>query len=483
MSRLITLVAWALASCVTLPAEPRWVRTQTENFEIYSTASEKSIRDTLAQFEQVRDFFQKLLGRSDGRSTPIRVVAFSSAKEYEPYRLNESAIAYFGEGPERETIVMSRLGEEEFHVAAHEYIHALVRRAGLRPPLWLNEGLAEFYSTLRPLGGKVIVGEIMPGRRNALLHEKWVPLSIILSVDHKSPYYNEKNKAGSFYNESWGLCHMLITTQEYRPGLAAVMKALDQGKTSDEALATAYGKPVNAIDADLQRYLRGNRFVAGEFPGKLINEKQPASVEPAPAFDVKVILADLAYHPGEHKEDEARKLLAALISEEPSRPEPWALQGYLELQQGHAAAAAECFEKAFALGGRGPRMLWDYGQMLLASRPKDAVRVFNELVAIEPKRMDARIELAAAQLQDGQPLAAGQILTSIMKSVSPAEAPRFLVIGAYVDLAQGQRDAAQTVVERLRQVAATDQDRTALAELERRLAQPEPNAGITPDRK
>jgi cytochrome c-type biogenesis protein CcmH/NrfG len=153
------------------------------------------------------------------------------------------------------------------------------------------------------------------------------------------------------------------------------------------------------------------------------------------------------------------------------------------LQQGHAAAGAECFEKAFALGGRGPRMLWDYGQMLLASRPKDAVRVFNELVAIEPKRMDARIELAAAQLQDGQPVAAGQILTSIMKSVSPAEAPRFLVIGAYVDLAQGQREAARTVVERLRRVAATEQDRTALAELERRLDQPEPTVGITPDHR
>lgn len=466
-----------------MPAEPRWVRTQTENFEIYSTASEKSIRDTLAQFEQVRDFFQRLLGRSDERTTPIRVVAFSSVKEYEPYRPNEFAAAYFGEGPERETIVMSRLGEEEFHLAAHEYVHVLVRRAGLRPPTWLNEGLAEFYSTLRPLGGKVIIGEVIPGRRNALLHEKWVPLSTILSVDHSSPHYNEKNKAGSFYNESWALCHMLITTQEFRPGLVAVMKALDQGKTSEEALATAYRKPVNAIDADLQRYLRGNRFVAGEFPGKFINEKQLASVEPAPAFDVKVILADLAYHPGENKENEARKLLTALIGEEPSRPEPWALQGYLELQQGHAAAAAECFEKSFALGGRGPRMLWDYGQMLLASRPKDAIRVFNELVAIEPKRMDARIELAAAQLQDGQPVAAGQILTSIMKSVGPAEAPRFLVIGAYVELAQGQRDAARTVVERLRQVAATERDRTALTELERRLAQPDPNTGTTPDHK
>jgi hypothetical protein len=36
-----------------------------------------------------------------------------------------------------------------------------------------------------------------------------VPLQAIVSADRNSPYYNEKNRAGSLYNEGWALVHML----------------------------------------------------------------------------------------------------------------------------------------------------------------------------------------------------------------------------------------------------------------------------------
>src|SRR5438046_874231 len=81
--------------------------------------------------------------------------------------------------------------------------------AGLKFPTWLNEGLADLYSTLRMQGDKALVGDLIPGRLQSLSTEKWVPLSVILSAGQDSPYYNEKSKAGSFYSESWALVHML----------------------------------------------------------------------------------------------------------------------------------------------------------------------------------------------------------------------------------------------------------------------------------
>ena len=36
--------------------------------------------------------------------------------------------------------------------------------AGLSLPAWLNEGLADVYSTLKLSGKRVIVGQIYPGR-------------------------------------------------------------------------------------------------------------------------------------------------------------------------------------------------------------------------------------------------------------------------------------------------------------------------------
>ena len=67
------------------------------------------------------------------------------------------------------------------------------------------------------MGVKVIVGNLIAGRLQALYREKWVPLAVILGAGHDSPYYNEKNKAGSLYNEGWALVHMLALNQEYRP--------------------------------------------------------------------------------------------------------------------------------------------------------------------------------------------------------------------------------------------------------------------------
>src|SRR5204863_8988570 len=133
-------------------------------------------------------------GAPPAKPIPVRLVAFGSAKEYEPYRLNEFAIAYYHETLDRDYIVMSRSGSETFPIAVHEYVHLLVRHSGMKLPPWLNEGLAELYSTLRPMGDKILVGELIPGRRQALLQEKWVRLTTILAADHNSLYYNEKHK-------------------------------------------------------------------------------------------------------------------------------------------------------------------------------------------------------------------------------------------------------------------------------------------------
>ena len=56
---------------------------------------------------------------------------------------------YFIPLPEEHRIVMSGTGRREFtfYVIFHEYTHLLVDQNVRRLPLWLHEGLAEFYST------------------------------------------------------------------------------------------------------------------------------------------------------------------------------------------------------------------------------------------------------------------------------------------------------------------------------------------------
>ena len=155
-------------------------------------------------------------------SAPVRIIAFRSDKEFEPYRFNAASSAFYLEGYDRDYIVMRSISPEYYPVAVHEFTHLLVKHTGADLPIWFNEGLAELYSTLKPAGKKVLVGEVIPGRFYYLQQHKWLSLEALTSADHNSPYYNERDRAGIFYSESWALMHMLNLSSEYRPPIQQV---------------------------------------------------------------------------------------------------------------------------------------------------------------------------------------------------------------------------------------------------------------------
>ena len=77
------------------------------DFEIYSSAGEGDTRLVLQYFGRVRAFFEQKLGGSEQKSDPVRIIIFNSKKEYEPYRLNEFAVAYYTQVAGRDYIVLS----------------------------------------------------------------------------------------------------------------------------------------------------------------------------------------------------------------------------------------------------------------------------------------------------------------------------------------------------------------------------------------
>ncbi|MFN3324246.1 MAG: hypothetical protein ACK5AZ_12170 [Bryobacteraceae bacterium] len=197
------LFTLALLPALAIAAEPRWIEMHSENFSVLSSAGERARRDTLKHFEQVRAFFIETMKDSLAATQPVRIVIFGSKKEYEQYRPGESVVAYYRPGFDRDYIVMSHAGVEAFPVAVHEYFHLIVQHAKMTLPPWLEEGLAELYSTLRPIGGKITVGTTIPTRHQALLQDPWVPLAQIVAADRNSAFYNDKNKMSSLYNQGW----------------------------------------------------------------------------------------------------------------------------------------------------------------------------------------------------------------------------------------------------------------------------------------
>jgi hypothetical protein len=103
-------------------------------------------------------------------------------------------------------------------------------------------------------------------------------------------------------------------------------------------------------------------------------------------------------------------------------------------------------------------MLWDYGRMLRGRDQTEAIRVLSELVAQEPARTDARMELAADQLTAKDPGAALETLKPV-KKVTPEEAPRLFAIMAHAQLDLKQWNDAKESAGRLEKSARTEEDK------------------------
>jgi signal recognition particle subunit SEC65 len=196
-------------------AAPRWLKLNSANFELFTTAGERRGRDAILYFEQVRGLFLKATHSSGGSALPVRIVAFSSDKEYQPYRASEAAAAYAMGGHDRDYIVLSGTGSENYPVAVHEYVHLL----------------------MKPVGKRVQVGDILPGRFLVLQQSKWLNLETLIAIDHNSPYYNEKSRASVFYAEAWALTHMLMLTEPYRAKLPQFLVAVRKRDEARQAFA------------------------------------------------------------------------------------------------------------------------------------------------------------------------------------------------------------------------------------------------------
>jgi len=469
MLRLNLLIILALFCAADAYSETKWIQMQSPNFEAYSNAGERDTRDALRYFERVRDFFLQVAQREPPKPVPVYVVVFGSEKEYTPYRFNEAAIAYYFSGADRDYIVLGHTGEEAARVAVHEYVHLVARHLGLKYPTWLNEGVADLYSTLRMQGDKALVGDLLPGRMQTLFSEKWIPLPVLLSATQSSPFYNEKNKASSFYGESWALAHMLQLSPQYFPKYSEFLKILQSGADSATALEKAYGKTIGDIEKDLQSYYRGNQFYGRLFPVKLITSTEKFPAAPAPEFDVRLALADLTNRQG--KEAETRKMLEELTNADPKRPEPWASLGYLAWRDKQIPDAVEAFGKAYDLGNRNSKFLWDFGRMAERDRRETAVAALTDLLQLEAERLDVRMELAALHLNARRAGTALGILAEV-HTVTAEDAPRFFTLLANAQIQLRDLEGARATVAKLAANVKTSEDRARVEQMQRYLEQP-----------
>jgi len=461
-----------LALCCALPlcAVPKdpWLRITSANFELFTTAGERSGRDLIRHFEQVRSFFTQAFGSKLAAAKPVRIVAFHSHDEYRPYRPNELATAFYQPGTEHDFIVMESGAREHYEVAVHEFTHLMIHQSNQALPVWLNEGMAELYSNLEPTGSKIVVGNVIAGRAQTLLREKWIDLRTVVAVDHNSPLYSERSKAGMFYAESWALVHMLNLDPAYRPQFRAMVEALKEGG-APAAFQGAYGKSIDQVQDDLRVYLTNATIHAAVFDIQLPKSVETPEFETAAGVPARLALAELLTNT-RGKLDQAHAAYEQLARDYPNRWEVEEGLAQWNWRQRRSDEALRHFARAAELGCPHPHLFLEYARILgYAHRNDEAVTALQSAVKLDPGLKEAHFELGAAYVRLARYAEAIAELLQV-KKVTPAEAPRYFYNLAYANYRLGDAAKARAFVEKGRPYATNPEEAAQLERLSQALA-------------
>jgi tetratricopeptide (TPR) repeat protein len=353
---LLLLLAVALA-----PARDKsedWLQVRSPHFTVVTNADEKTGRRIADQFERMRAVFHVTFPHmSVDIGSPIVVLAIKGEKDFRDLEPQ----AYLAKGQVKlaglflraadKNYVLLRAdaeGEHPYSIVYHEYTHLLMSKAEEWLPLWLNEGLAEFYQNTDIHDKDLALGQ--PSRENLQLLRYYpiLPLPVLFTVDHKSPYYHEENKGSIFYAESWALTHYLLIKdiKEKTQHLPDYAQLVAQNVDPVVAATRAFGD-LKQLQSNLENYIRSGSFTyfKGASPADI--GESAFQVQALPMRESDAIRADfLAYN---DRVADARPLLDVVLKEDPKNVSAHETMGYIEFRAGHLDAARKWYGEAVKL--------------------------------------------------------------------------------------------------------------------------------------
>jgi tetratricopeptide (TPR) repeat protein len=388
-------VRWlsAIVFCVSL--QGGWLRMKSPHFELYTNAGERAGRQTLRRLEEIRHVFQEW---ATGRAAPlpVRVFVYGGEREFRAYGTGRNTRGFYQGGPDGDSIVMVS-GEESYRVLFHEYVHLVLHHSSAALPQWMEEGTAEFYSTLEANGERLLVGRVIAAHVRALSSDGWLSGAQLAAVGRDSEYYNEQDKAGVFYAQSWALMHMLNLSARYRKNLPRFAELLDEGEPAGAAFEKAFGRSLEEALGDLKAYVGNRRFGIAEVywrpPPEVETEVSALSEEEAELAQVELLLRV-------GRAGEAEKRLKKLPAE---GGEVLTALGLFHLSQKRNQEALGYLKRAMEAGA--PANAYFEYAMLLREEGAEAAEVdryLREAVGRNPKHAEAQFVLGLRASQQGR---------------------------------------------------------------------------------
>lgn len=298
------LVAVLLSTSAPAAEQSPWREVHSTHYTVITDAGEKKGIEVALRFEQMRAAFATLLGKDRlNEPVPLTIVAFKNDKDYyqsAPLRQGQpiDVPGFFLPGDDQNFIVLNLFEEESWRAVAHDFAHLLLNFNYPPAQGWFDEGLAEYFSSIRLDDKKYEIGgdpELHPAFAQDLLQDEhevrspqksltellsgevWLALPDLLTMKHDTSTYTEGTHHTLFYAQSWMVMHYLLHEKKLQETGTYFDLTENQHLQVDEAIEKAYGVPPEKFDQEVKKYFHSLTplFVAVDA------SKQPASKQPA----------------------------------------------------------------------------------------------------------------------------------------------------------------------------------------------------------
>jgi hypothetical protein len=336
-------------------AEPSpWREIHSTHYTVITDAGEKKGTEVALRFEQMRAVFALLLMKERlNEPVPLTIVAFKNDKNYyqsAPLRQGQpiDVSGFLLPGEDRNFIVLNLFEQESWCAVAHDFALLLLNYNYPRVPGWFDEGLAEYFGSIRlddknyEIGGdpelhSVFTQDLLKNRAEVLNPPKsltellsgqvWLALPDLLTMKHDTSTFTEGTHHTLFYAQSWMVMHYLLHEKKLPETGTYFDLVENQHVPVEEAIQKAYGVTAAQFDQAVKDYFHSLTplFVALDASKQAFSHPDPPQVYQFPEIvgpDARTITAKVL------PEKDASALTAGVRIRIPDRREA----GLLELQ-------------------------------------------------------------------------------------------------------------------------------------------------------
>jgi tetratricopeptide (TPR) repeat protein len=239
---------------ITFPdAKTKWTRVETPHFIVISAASERRTRTIAQNLETLAATLAALHPRFRTAPTPTRVLVFNRRRESQPYfdlllnRKNAHAAGIFVAQRNGGTMLIDDSRDwRADRTPYHELIHNLLATRDDRIPLWIEEGLAEYFSNAEVGNGTIRTGMPIKEHLEVLRRRTSMPIAGLFRVRREADAYNVPSGQAIFYAESWAAVNWLMQTDH--DAFYEFLRDVETGVDPATALQARYHRTLRDLE-------------------------------------------------------------------------------------------------------------------------------------------------------------------------------------------------------------------------------------------